>query len=831
MFKNICRSHTNNLIRTRIFGNVQHLIRSTSSLCISTSTPLIHHHSYSSPIQLNLTHLWSKNDRIRSMSSDETKTGELPSTSAFEVKRHIFTNRLAQEKSPYLLQHAHNPVDWYPWGDEAIEKAKRENKLIFLSVGYSTCHWCHVMEHESFENEAVADIMNKNFVNIKVDREERPDIDRIYMQFVLMMNGSGGWPMSVWLTPDLAPITAGTYFPPNDRWGMPSFTNVLTTIADKWNKNQAELIATGLEVIEVLQRTLSEKTSEATFEEGSSQAKVAETLRIFELRFDEEYGGFGSHPKFPKVPRLNFLFHAYIVSKQKIALDMALQTLRCLGKGGIHDHIFGGFARYSVDRKWHVPHFEKMIYDQGQLMAVYADAYKVTRDNSFLDYADGIYNYTNADLRHPLGGFYAGEDADSLPSANATKKIEGAFYAWTFDEIKQCINDNKELLVDCEKGDVEKIFNIYAHHYDLRENGNVEPTSDPHGHLTGKNILFVGGSIEKTCEKFALEKDNLKRLLTLVNKMLLEKRKQRPRPHLDTKIICSWNGLVLTGLSKLADCDSGRRKEYLSTAARLKEFLYTHLYDKETKTLQRSCYGLGTNDESILQHVEKERIEGFLDDYAFLIRGLLDFYKTSLDGTALKWAKELQETQDSLFWDNDNGAYFYSQANSPNVVVRLKDDHDGAEPSGNSMAAYNLLLLAQYYNDENYSKRVVRMFEFFADQKPFGYVLPEMLSSMMLQDNGLDLVAVGPKMELTQKFAEISRKYYIPGMILAEIDPQEPEMQVYNQCILDKYKMIDAHPTAYLCHGGVCRMPITDPVKLEDELSQIFLRIPNNQSL
>uniref|UniRef100_A0A1A9WYV4 Spermatogenesis-associated protein 20-like TRX domain-containing protein n=1 Tax=Glossina brevipalpis TaxID=37001 RepID=A0A1A9WYV4_9MUSC len=827
MFKNICRSHTNNLIRTTIIGNVEHLIGSNSSLCISTTAPLTHH--INSQIQINLNHPQIKSIRVRNMSTDDVKTGEMPSTSAFEVKRHIFTNRLAQEKSPYLLQHAHNPVDWYPWGEEAIERAKRENKLIFLSVGYSTCHWCHVMEYESFENEAVADIMNRNFVNIKVDREERPDIDRIYMQFVLMMNGSGGWPMSVWLTPDLAPITAGTYFPPTDRWGMPSFTNVLTTIADKWAKNQDELIATGLEVIEVLQRTLNEKTSEAIFEEGSSEAKVAETLRIFEIRFDHEYGGFGSHPKFPKVPRLNFLFHAHVASKQKIALDMALETLRFIGKGGIHDHIFGGFARYSVDRKWHVPHFEKMVYDQGQLMAVYADAYKLTRENTFLDYADGIYNYLIEDLRHPRGGFYAGEDADSLPSANTTKKVEGAFYGWTFNEVKQCIIDNKEKLADCQGGDVEQIINIYTHHYALNERGNVEPSSDPHGHLTGKNILIVEGSIEKTCEKFALEEQNLKRLLTLVNKMLYEKRKERPRPHLDTKIICSWNGLILIGLSKLADCGTERRNEYLSTAARLKEFLYSNLYDKESKTLQRSCYGLGTKDDTILQHVEKERIEGFLDDYSFLIKGLLDFYKTSLDGTALKWAKELQETQDSLFWDNDHGAYFYSQANSPNVVVRLKDDHDGAEPSGNSMAAYNLLLLAQYYNDENYSKRVIRMYEFFADQKPFGYVLPEMLSTMMLQDNGLDLVAVGPKTDLTQKFAEICRKYYIPGMLIAVIDPQEPVMHVYNQCILDKYKMIDAQPTVYLCHGGVCRMPITDPVKLEEELSQIFLRISNDQ--
>ncbi|XP_013113702.2 uncharacterized protein B0495.5 [Stomoxys calcitrans] len=733
------------------------------------------------------------------------------------------TNRLAQEKSPYLLQHAHNPVDWYPWGEEAIAKAKSENKMIFLSVGYSTCHWCHVMEHESFENEEVAAIMNEHFVNIKVDREERPDIDRIYMQFVLMMNGSGGWPMSVWLTPDLAPITAGTYFPPQDRWGMPSFTTVLRAISSKWAENEEQLKAAGNEIITAIQKSLCEKTSEAVFEPGSADAKLQEAMRIFKQRHDTQFGGFGSHPKFPEVSRLNFLFHAYIVTKDIDTLDMATHTLHNIGRGGIHDHVFGGFARYAVDRKWAIPHFEKMLYDQGQLMAAYANAYKLTREEAFLEYADGIYRYLTTDLQHPAGGFYAGEDADSLPKASDTKKVEGAFYAWTYEEVKKAISDNKDKYSEL-KMDVGKIFEIYASYYDLQTTGNVEPANDPHGHLNAKNILIVRQPMEKTCEKFAIDKQQLKSIAQITNGILYEIRKHRPRPHLDTKIICSWNGLVLSGLSKLSNCGNVKRPVYLETAEKLVKFMHQYLWDEDKKLLKRSCYGVATNDATLQEHLDGERIDGFLDDYAFLIKGLLDYYKATLDGFALDWAKELQEVQDAMFWDAQNGAYFYSKANSPNVVIRLKDDHDGAEPCGNSVSARNLILLSHYLDDESFSERATRLFEFFADQQPFGYALPEMLSALLLHENGLDLVAVvGPDSDTTQRFVEICRKYYIPGMIIVHVDPQNTH-HAYNQRVQEKFKMINGKPTVYICHDKVCRMPVTDPEKLEQNLNENFLR-------
>lgn len=386
-------------------------------------------------------------------------------------------------------------------------------------------------------------------------------------------------------------------------WGMPSFKTVLKAIASKWQANEEQLKSTGLEVINAIQKSLSEKSTESVFESGNADAKLQEALKIFKHRYDAEYGGFGSHPKFPEVSRLNFLFHAFIVTKKVDTLNMAIETLHHIGRGGIHDHVFGGFARYSVDRKWHVPHFEKMLYDQGQLMAAYANAFKLTRDEQFREYADGIFRYITSDLQHPSGGFYAGEDADSLPIAEDTKKVEGAFYAWTFKEIKKAIEDNVDKYSEVNM-DVKTIFEIYCHHYDVKPLGNVDPSSDPHGHLNAKNILIVRESIEETCGKFSLEENQLKKILEITNGILHDIRKQRPRPHLDTKIICSWNGLVLTGLCKLANCGGEKRPDYMAVSSKLVKFMHENLYDKEKKLLKRSCYGVATNDSTLQENLE-----------------------------------------------------------------------------------------------------------------------------------------------------------------------------------------------------------------------------------
>lgn len=513
------------------------------------------------------------------------------------------TNRLSSAKSPYLLQHQHNPVDWYEWSDEAIQKARRENKVIFLSVGYSTCHWCHVMEHESFMDEEIAKLMNSNFVNIKVDREERPDIDKMYMTFLLLINGSGGWPMSVFLTPDLTPITAGTYFPPKSQWGMPGFSTVLTTIADRWKKDHNELKSTGASIIEAIRKSVVDRKSVSDDDEhecsqhiyATVESKFNQAVNIYARNYDKVWGGSAGAPKFPEMAKLNFMLHAFVQSQDKEILDVALRQLDKMANGGIHDHVFGGFARYSVDERWHIPHFEKMLYDQAQIMAAYVNAHKITRKEKYLKIADRIYQYVCSDLRNGKGGFYSGEDADSLPSPEASNKIEGAFYAWTFDEIKATLTEDFEKFKEFTELDVHK---IYIHHYDIKPKGNVEASSDPHRHLTGKNIPFVSGSVDETADKFDTTPQVIEKVLALANESLHKVRSQRCRPHLDTKIICAWNGLMLSALSKLATVkDAEKKQEYLKTAKELYEFIREHLYDKEIKKLMRSCYGDVNNTE------------------------------------------------------------------------------------------------------------------------------------------------------------------------------------------------------------------------------------------
>lgn len=508
-------------------------------------------------------------------------------------------NRLAHEKSPYLLQHANNPVDWYPWGDEAIEKARQENKVIFLSVGYSTCHWCHVMEKESFENEDVAAVLNEHFINIKVDREERPDIDKIYMQFLLMVSESGGWPMSVWLTPDLTPITAGTYFPPTDRYGMPGFLTVLKKIDELWRLKDAELITSGGKIIDLLSKSSNEPSENKTEKlVDTIDTRVSQAIQIYRQRYDTIWGGFGGKPKFPEVPKLNSILNLHNFRPDSDVAHMTLQTLRHIANGGIHDHVFGGFCRYSVDREWHIPHFEKMLYDQGQLLSVYANAYKMTRDKFYLDVCEKIYKYLITDLRHPKGGFFCGEDADSYPRYGDADKIEGAFYAWKYAEIKRIFDENIEQFADGSKNALD----VFSFYYGIESNGNVPKSSDPQGHLDELNILRVRTTIDETAKKFNQTAEMIKSILENGTKLLYNVRKNRPRPHLDTKILTAWNGLVLSGLSTLACISNGpQQQKYIQTAKELVEFLKINSYNTETKRLIRSCYGEGVDNDIITQ--------------------------------------------------------------------------------------------------------------------------------------------------------------------------------------------------------------------------------------
>lgn len=728
-------------------------------------------------------------------------------------------NKLRFEKSPYLLQHAGNPINWYPYGPEAIAAAKEQDKIIFLSVGYATCHWCHVMEKESFEKQDVADIMNEHFIAIKVDREERPDIDKIYMKFLLMMNrGSGGWPMSIWMTPDLTPITAGTYFPPEGRWGVPGFKQVLLHIAQKWQDERDDLMATGKTVIKIMQKQvdgdMDEEEASSTGTPASIERTFNDTVKILQYTFDKTWGGFNGAPKFPEVTKLNFLLHAYLQTREKVLLDAVTHTLQRIAKGGIHDHVFGGFSRYAVDRKWHVPHFEKMLYDQAQLLTIFSNIYKVTRENFYLEQCEKTFEYLVTDLRHAEGAFYSGEDADSLPSHTSKDKIEGAFYAWSYDEIRELFEQAAPgRFPGCPEPEMN--LKIFCDYFDVQEAGNVTPDNDPHGHFLEKNILFVKDSMDDLAKKYPSV--DVKKVIQVGCEVLNEERKTRPRPELDTKMICSWNGLMLSGLSNLVSVAEGEKRErYLKCAQQLADFMKKNFYCAETKTLRRSCYG---EKEKL---AESHRISGFLDDYAFLIRGLLNFYLVTLDSSVLVWAKDLQETQDRLFYDQTHGGYYYTEEGAENVVVRLKEEHDGAEPCGNSISVTNLLQLGTYFDDKDLKGKAKKCLEFFrTTHDRWGHAMPELLSSAMLFEHGLDmLVVVGPPGEATQDLLRVAQQAYAPGLVMFHHQSEEQEL-VLRQSV-KQFKMVNNSPTVYLCHNKVCQLPITDAKKLEETLVSRF---------
>nr|MDQ2660085.1 thioredoxin domain-containing protein [Verrucomicrobiota bacterium] len=480
-------------------------------------------------------------------------------------------NRLAQEKSPYLLQHADNPVHWQPWGEEAFAKARVENKPIFLSIGYSTCHWCHVMAHESFEDAATAEIMNREFVNIKVDREERPDVDRVYMTFVQATTGHGGWPMSVWLTPDLKPFVGGTYFPPEARYGQPGFKEVLRRIAAAWAQNSEKMAEQGARVIEALQEAAAAPVD-------ASHSLGAETLekayQQIARTYDAHEGGFGGPPKFPRPVLLIFLLRAYALEvthasglrseesasetlalRAKHALEMVLFTLRKMAAGGMHDQLGGGFSRYSVDALWHVPHFEKMLYDQAQLALVYLDAFQITREALYEKIARDILDYVRRDMTAPDGGFYSAEDADSLIAHGKREHAEGAFYVWTQAEIEQALGESAAL------------FNF---HYGVEANGNAPAGADPHGEFVGKNILLERHSLGETADKFGKTEAETAQILAGARAALLARRAERPRPHLDDKIITAWNGLMISAYARGAQVLGDAN--YLAAATRAAEF-------------------------------------------------------------------------------------------------------------------------------------------------------------------------------------------------------------------------------------------------------------------
>ena len=706
------------------------------------------------------------------------------------------TNRLAQEKSPYLLQHSHNPVDWYPWGEEAFAKARREDKPIFLSVGYSTCHWCHVMAHESFENEEVAAIMNREFVNIKVDREERPDVDRVYMTFVQATTGGGGWPMSVWLTPDLKPFVGGTYFPPEDRYGQPGFKKVLERIAAAWKQDHEKIAGQGARIVEALREA---QTAQPAAAEKIDAKILSAAYEQFSRSFDARDGGFGSAPKFPRPVTLNFLsrFYARDPSSDsgKHALEMDLITLRKMAAGGMHDHLGGGFHRYSVDRYWHVPHFEKMLYDQAQLALAYLDAFQITQDRQFASVARDILDYVARDMTSKEGGYFSAEDADSLFEHGKPEHGEGAFYIWTKNEI------------DTALGNAAEIFDF---HYGVQSHGNAPEGSDPQDEFRGKNILIERHTIAETAQHFQKPEDAVRDLLRQSREKLFAIRSKRPRPHFDDKIIAAWNGLMISAYARAAQILDEPR--YLKSATLATNFVRAHLWDDSKKTLYRS-YREG-----------RGRVEGFADDYAFVIHGLLDLYEASFDIEWLKFAIELQETQDRLFFDGKNGGYFSTSGKDESVVLRMKDDNDSAEPAASSVAAHNLLRLAQIRDKKQWEERAEKTISAFRTTlSRFPSAMPQILVALDFSSRKPRQIVIAGKKDAPETKALLSEvhRHFLPTTILLVADGAEGQKYLGEDLeAIDRMSMVDEKPAAYVCENFTCKAPVIDSNQLAKLLAQ-----------
>lgn len=564
-------------------------------------------------------------------------------------------NRLSREKSPYLLQHASNPVDWFPWGDEAFERARRENKPIFLSIGYSTCHWCHVMEEESFTQEGIARILNEFFVSIKVDREERPDVDHVYMDSVMAMTGSGGWPLSVFLTPEREPFYGGTYFPPEDRYGRPGFVTVLMTLARRWAEDEKKIRSAGRD----LARALSEHAAAARPAAGSVDRGLLDKAQT-ELagRFDARFGGFGSAPKFP-TPHLvsMLLIQSQSSSEAKAeALAMAEKTLSAMAQGGICDHLGGGFHRYSTDERWHVPHFEKMLYDQALISRAYTDAFELTRNPFYETIAREITEYVLREMTGAEGAFYSAEDADSARDASKPDdKSEGAFYVWTAREIRELLSPEE--------------FSFAEDFFGLEETGNVH--EDPHGEFKGVNVLRQARPLEETAVKMGLSMPQGLERWSAIRAKLHEFRKSRPRPHRDDKILTDWNALMISSLAQASRVFAEPR--YEEAARRSLDYLLTRM----------------RGDNGALYHSLRQGaspVEGFLDDYVFFLGALYDVYQACYDIRCLEEARPLMQRMIDEFRDQGTGGFYFSSSLGEKLFCRPKPTYDGALPSGNSYA-------------------------------------------------------------------------------------------------------------------------------------------------
>jgi uncharacterized protein YyaL (SSP411 family) len=729
-------------------------------------------------------------------------------------------NKLINEKSPYLLQHAYNPVDWYPWGEEAFKKAKDEDKPIFLSIGYSTCYWCHVMEREVFEQDYMAELMNKIFVNIKVDREERPDVDKVYMSALQAMTGSGGWPMSMFLTNDLKPFYGATYVLPTSKYGMPGFDDLIQQIGNAWKTKRDEVEHSGDEIIKHIKKASSNvKTGTELTDEAMKKA-----LEQFKRSFDYEVPGFGGAPRFPRPVGFNFLLRAYKKYNDEEALKMVGKILFIMAKGGIHDHLGGGFHRYSVDKYWIVPHFEKMLYDHAQLAVSYLEMHQITKDKFFADIAEDILEYvtgkltfrtslplsfgeaclTNNELLIPVeagsqgaggevkaplsAGFYSAEDAESaLDASNPHEKEEGACYVWEISEIVKLLGEEDA-----------KVFNYF---YGVGAKGNTPQGSDPHNVFENKNILYEAKTLSDTANKFDMPTDKVYEIIQQGRKILFEVREKRPLPHLDDKILTSWNGLMISAFAKAYRLL--HKTKYLEQAVNAANFILNNLYDKKKKVLMHR-YRDG-----------EAKVEGNLDDYAFFTQALIDLYETTFEIKYLELAVELNNLAVKYFYDNEEGGFWDTSGKDKSILIRTKEDYDSAEPTGNSIAIMNLLRLSQFTDNKELYKKAIESLKLFDEKmKTHPYAMPQMLCALDFALQKPKQIIIAGKRDDANMLALIEEVYnhYLPNKILIQAEPGKE-----NKLIPFLSEIIPASlekSQAFVCENYTCQLPVSEVEEL-----------------
>ncbi len=681
---------------------------------------------------------------------------------------HKHTNKLVHETSPYLLQHAHNPVDWHPWGEEALSRARKEDKPILLSIGYSSCHWCHVMEGESFENEAIAKLMNERFINIKVDREERPDLDEIYMNAVQVMTGGGGWPMTVFLTPDLVPFHAGTYFPPEDRGGIPGFPKVLVIVSDYYRTRRDEVTKMESQVKNALRQIVDIVPSQETMDERI----LSKAFEALESQYDPANGGFGNAPKFPSSMALSFLLRYWRTKDSKRALEMVETSLEKMANGGIHDHLGGGFHRYSVDERWLIPHFEKMLYDNALLSRTYFEAYQVTRKQRYLQVAEDILDYVLREMRSLEGGFYSTQDADS-------EGEEGKFYVWSRDQVKEILGR--------ERG------TPFCAYYGVSPQGNFEGVS---------SVLNIASSAEKVSELYGIPVEGLEKVLEEDRKKLFAEREKRVKPGRDEKILTSWNGLMIS--SFVDGYKVTGKEEYLDGATKAAHFIL--------QEMRRGGHLMRVFNKG------KCQVKGYSEDYAFFTQALIDLYEATFE---LDWLKEADNLNDRMihqFWDEREGGFFFTGKENESLIARSKSPYDNATPSPNSVSVFNLLRLGYLTGDESLKKKAeqtLHLFYQFLSEHPSGFA--HMLSGLSFFLSPEEIGVIGSRKD-RRTLSMLREIYlaYLPNKILSLKDPQERIEGKWFPFLMEKGD--HEVPTVFVCKGFTCLPPVRD----EEALKRIF---------